>query len=297
MNYRQMGLALLALASGPAWGQSTASIDKALDRAEARADRGEAATATSQAILGLDGGVAPVKNWTLSFALPLSFNSNVANAETGRLSAVHTAPAVELKGVWDISPSATFSLTAKAEMDVFSAHTDNDTSGLSGIAEFAIGNPDERLSPYIRYTANSLYAGQWEGHLITTHLFGLGVRRNFKLSVDDSVALNVSYNRREASVITAEQHRFAGQLGYNGKIDGKTGWSLAARVQYSDYTGGASAARNDVQLRTIVGVTHKLTPGLTVSADMMFLRNWSNFAGKDYSVIDAGPSIKLTKKF
>ncbi len=287
---------IAAMISVPAMAQSTAGVDTAIDRADAAASRAEGTGGAEAMYFALDGGKA-AKNWSLTLSAPFTFNNNVALANTGKKSAMHSAPSVELKGNWAIATDVNFSLAAKADIDAYTAHSENDQSGLTGTAELSIGDQTKRLAPYLRYTGNALYSDQWGAHKVTTHVFAIGLRRKWTLDDGQAVSIDTGYARREATIITAEQHRYIASLRYDGKIDGKTSWSLAARVQRADYTGGSAAARNDTQMRLGVGVSRVLTPSLTLSADMVFLRNWSNVTGKGYSDIDVGPGIKLTGRF
>lgn len=287
-------LMVSAVIASPVHAQNVAGPDQIADRIDSRSDIGDADE--SEAFF-LEGGAPPKLNWELAVGIPFTFNSNVTNAATGRLSAFHATPSVSLKRTWDLGSSAKLIVSAGADADVYTEYGTNDFSTLNGSAELNTGDPTAALAPYARYTAVAAYGGQFESHKFTHHTFGAGVRRKFVLASGNELGIDANIMRREADLPGLEQFRYSGSANLKSPIDPRTAWSLQLRLQRYDYTGGANAARADTNLKAALGLTRKLADAMSINFDMSLVRNWSNTALKSYSTFDVGPTLKFLTKF
>ncbi len=298
MRIKLTGFAIAAYAMAAASTASAQTTDTDLDRAEARRERPEPA---ERGLAGVRSATDEAeKHFTLSFALPFTFNSNVAGVQTGANSAFHADPTISLEGSWT-SGSANFFVEASADDDNYTSYSDNNGATLYGRAGVRFGDATTRIAPYLHYTFIGLYSGHFESHAVSTHYFTLGAKRTYARD-DHNQRFTIDANilRREATVAEVEQVRgtFLLSLGQSfDRLNKDTRWSLSGRAQYAWYTGGTADGREDLTLRVAAGLSHAVSPSLTLEAQVYFQRNWSNRPGKDYSVWDAGPTITLSTAF
>jgi hypothetical protein len=288
----------------PAMAQ-TLSPDAAVDRAEALADRGsEIGSERGRDIVfrrftSKTGEAAEdkPKRWTLTGEVSFSYSDNAALAETGKVDAAHLTPNISLKREIPLSKSIMLSIQLRSDFDAFVEQTENDTTAWSVTSQVRFGDANKQIAPYVLLANNGIYAGQWGSHIITTHTIGIGASRNIALREGGSLGLDLNLVRREATILTVEANRAQFTVKYEGQISTKWSWSTSARLRYFDFSGGAAAAREDTQLRTALGVTHKFNDVIALSGNIVFARNWSNVAGKSYTNIDVGPTLSLGTKF
>jgi len=272
---------------------ASAQSDAALDRVEARLDRLERREPPR---VRLGPGETETHPWELSFSLPFTWNSNVASAPTNPDAAFHADPTITLGKKWDVG-SSQFFFEANADSDAYTAHSENDSSTLSAQAGVRFGDASTGVAPYVHYTVLALYAGQLDAHDVTIHHFTVGAKRSWTAGEHGRLILDVNALRREATLRTVEQTRGTTSLTYAADIDDTTSWSLSARGQYAHYTGGTSSGRDDAALRLLGGVTFLLGDHATLDIQASFQRNWSDRAGKEYSVWDIGPTIGFSTRF
>lgn len=287
-----VALAATLMLSVPAAAQTTP--DATLDRVESRLDRIERREPPPSRAGPRAEDVFP---WELSFTLPFTWNSNVANASDNPDRAFHADPTLTLGKKWAIGGGTQLFVEGSVDSDAYTEHHENDSSTLSAQAGIRFGDASKRLAPYIHYTVLGLYAGQFEMHDVTVHHFTVGAKRSWKAGEHGRVIADVSALRREATLRAVEQTRGTLSLTYVGDLDEKTSWSLGARGQYAHYTGGAASGRDDKTLRIAGGLTYLLKDNVALDLSASFQRNWSDRAGKDYSVWDIGPSLTLSTSF
>lgn len=274
--------------------QAQTSPDVGLNRAEARLERIER---PERPAMRAAPGEPERFPWEVSVSVPFTYNSNVANAETNKDQAFHADPTITIAKKWGIGSGVQFFIEGDVDSDAYTAHNENDSSTLMGQAGFRFGDATTGIAPYVHYTVMSLYTGQFDSHDVTIHHFTIGAKRSWAAGDHGRVALDANVLRREASVNTVELNRGTATLTYSADINETTSWSLSARGQYSHYTGGTSKGRDDVLLRVLGGVSFALSEAFSLDLQANFQRNWSDRAGKDYSVWDVGPTVTLSTKF
>lgn len=292
--------------ASPAIAQSS-SPDAAIDRADALADRGSEIGITGPSDVTLfvlrtgenakEPKVDKPKRWTLSSDISFSYSDNAAFVETGKLDAAHLAPNIKLKRELPLSKSVMLSIELRTDFDIFTDHNENDTTAWTATTLVAFGDSKVKIAPYLSLANRGLYSNQWGPHLITTHSFGIGAGRKIGLSDGGALGLDLSLLRREATILTSEAYQGQFSVKYDGPISTGWAWSVGGRLRYLDYTGGAARTREDFQLRATLGVTRKFSDSASLSANVYFLRNWSNVAAKSYTNIDVGPTLTLGTKF
>jgi hypothetical protein len=274
-----------------------ADPDKALDRADARLNRPEPAERAAARSL-VTGAAKPAEtHWTFSLLGPVTFNSNVANAETNPDSAFHFAPEATLAGSWKLDSDVTFFVMGDVNLDSYFTHRENDASTYSARAGFRFGDATTGISPYIHYTMLSLYSGQFGHHDVTVHHFVAGAKRSWTLGKDQALTLDANFLRREATVASVELDRGTFDLTFTQGLSATTTLTVEGTGQYAHYTGGTSIGRDDQNLKLSAGISHELGDLFTLDVTAYFQRNWSNVIGKGYSTFDVGPTLSLTKKF
>ena len=303
--FAKTGMAILAQAAllSPAAAQSIPNADAAIDRAEAQLDRmtGPSSGSSEQFFVSGDGSpspqIKPEPRWTLSSEAAFTYSDNVNLAQTGQLGSAHLATSASLGREFKLSKSTTLVLSVRSDFDFLTDHSELDTSGWTANAKLTFGNPSEQLAPYVQAISNGIYSGQFESHIVTTHLYGVGAVRKFKLMDGGVLSLDFNVMRREASLITSEVNRGQLTVGYLGIVAPKLKWSIGARLRYLDYTGGTASNREDVQLRLAGGLSYEVSPALSLNANLVLARNWSTVLGKSYSNVDVGPGLFVTTKF
>ncbi len=304
----QMGLVVLvqAAVTVPALAQTGPDPDVAIDRAEARVDRGvdaDIASATPLATVFSSTGepIATTTDkpqlWTLKAETAFAYSDNVNLAETGKLDAAHSTTYVSLTRVVPLSARTSLALTARSDIDVLTDHTELGTSWWTANAKLSFGKPTDALTPYIQATSVGLYQDVFGKHIVSTHLYGVGAERKLVFGENHYLLVDFNLMRREASIVTTELNRAHLQLTYVAPAANELTWSLVGRLRYSDYTGGTAASREDVQLRLALGLTWKIGPALDLNTNLVIVKNWSNLPGKSHANIDVGPSLTFVTKF
>ncbi len=284
-----------ASAASPASAQT--EPDKAVERVQQRIDRLDyiepAGKMRSRSMV--DEPLPPP--WVLTIGAPFAYNSNVANAETGRDQAFHFSPSISLARDWSLGSNVTLSTEAGAELDVYTEFSENDLSDWYANARVTVGDSSETISPYADYTTLALYEKRFDAHIVTLHGFTVGASRVWKSGDKGKWILDVNASRREATIKTVELNRLSATGQYRFAPDDQSQWIFALAGQYSDYSGGTARARDDKLMRLSVAWQRTFKKRVTLKLKAQFERNWSDTANKSYSVFDIGPSATLTTRF
>jgi hypothetical protein len=279
-------------------GRMTASIghaqstDQIVDRTESRLDH--AIDREPRAIAALDGNAPPP--WSLSFSLPVTYSTNIANSEHGTRSSVHANPSVAIGREWLVGP-ATISVEAGADADIYETDDIFDSSTLYGSVRASFGKAEGSIAPYVDYTILGIFDGVFDNHAVTLHQLSAGAANVTRLSENASLSFDANVMRREASVREVEQTRGSLAAKYKYRADEKTTWVLGLRGQYASYTGGFSSGRDDKNLRAFAAINYDLSDQASVVLQARLDRNWSDRAGKDYAAWDMGPALNFVFGF
>ncbi|MCL6250302.1 hypothetical protein M3P36_04460 [Altererythrobacter sp. KTW20L] len=238
------------------------------------------------------------QRWKLTVGAPIAFNSNVANAETGALSDFHSAPSLALSYTRPMGGGVALEISALSTLDAYFDETAADQSSLGSSAKISLGDATKGWAPYASYSFTSLYSDQFGDHKVSTHSFTGGFGRTVGLAVGTKLSVDANVTRREASLATVEQWRFTASTTLSQQIDATSSFQVQAQAFWAGFTGGASDGRDDEQIILVGAYSRALVPdlvNLTIAAK--FQRNWSNVAGKSYSVFDVGPRLNFVSKF
>lgn len=281
----------LGLFSGPTTAFSQTDPDDAANRVEARLDRRHERDPGDFRMLE----TAAEKPWSLSIGSPFRYASNPANAETGSTGAAYFDPSITLGRSWDLG-GAKLSFETGADAQTFTSHSENDLSTLYGNLRVTFG-AGSAIKPYVDYTVLALYDGQFESHAVTLHQFTAGAKAQLPVGKADTLVVDASVMRREASVATVEQVRLGLAFKVKHVFDPASRLVLSARGRYADYTGGSASTRTDKNLLLGAVIEHDLSDKASIDFGTTFERNWSNRTGKSYSAWEIGPSVTFTASF
>lgn len=295
---KYLGIAIAAVGAAGLASQANAqtSPDKSVERIEQRIDRLDRLdTAERMRSRGAAEELPPP--WALTIGVPFTYNSNVANAETGKDQAFHASPSISLARDWDLGSKVTLSTDVGGDLDVYTEFSDNDLSDWYANARVTIGDASTAIAPYADYLVLALYEKRFDAHIATLHGFTVGASRAWKSGEKGMLILDVNASRREATIKTLELNRLSVTGQYRFQIDERSKLIFAAGGQYSDYSGGVARKRNDKLLRASVTWDRALNSSLSLKLKAQFERNWSDTATKSYSVWDIGPTVTLTSRF
>ena len=276
---------------------ANAQDDTAADRADARIanfDRPIAEPRPSG--LAGEGAVKVPPPFTFSFALPLTYNTNIDLADSGGRSDFHVNPQAVLDYRQQTGKVRIFAKVA-ADMDEYFKHEDAGASTLVGRIGLKLVPATSSFSPYIHYTPALVFGRRFRDHQLTLHTFVLGYGGKVELG---SVVLKPDFQlvRREATNVEAERNQVNGSVTLAGDIvPDRVSWSLGQSIQFRHYTGGNNEGRDDLYLATSAGISVALNSKVAVEFNLNFEHNSSDRSGKDYSAFDIGPSIGLSIPF
>lgn len=117
-------------------------------------------------------------DWTLTFQLPVNWQSNLTSAQSGLRHGEELAPEMSLARSWQLGP---FELAVEGGLYLSAMFPLEglDSSGWFGSAVLSAGDPAEGLSPYFSYEPVAVYANLFGAHELTRHTLSLGVARAF----------------------------------------------------------------------------------------------------------------------
>jgi len=244
------------------------------------------------------------KPFSFSANLPFTYNTNVANDPTNGLRALHANPSLGLS-FRDVSGIVRPYVSGRTSLDLFTEHSENDISVISGNAGIQIHAKNDLAGfvPYLEYAIADISGGVFENHIVTLHNFTVGFDQRFKLDKGEyPVSLNfrVNVTRREASSPNAERNQLTLRvvLGQTIPDSGdKWSWSLSQQVQGRFFTNGTNRSRDDVNLRTAAAVRYKISERANVNLGMTFLWNISNVDAQEFTKFQVGPTLGFTTKF
>ncbi|MEA3010199.1 MAG: hypothetical protein QOJ91_1891 [Sphingomonadales bacterium] len=258
------------------------------------------------AIVSNQGQEKP-KEFTLSIGAPFTYTTNALKTDTGRVDDVHINPTAGLS--WE-KPLNKVTLSASLQMsyDEYVDLAANDQSVFLGNFSALLGTLGKTPTPYVSYAPSVAYLDFYDHHVVTLHDFTAGARSFFKLREDakgnplTSLVVDVAYSRREASLAASEQHRATVTLKFSGVVSPELSWILKPQFQGRFYSAGTNDGRNDYNFKLLAGIEWKLIKSgqpspYKVAFNIVFERNDSNFAGKDYTAWDIGPSVGYSYKF
>lgn len=248
--------------------------------------------AAFQAMSDAEAKAAP--EWSASFTLPVTYNSNPEHAGSHADGDGHADPTLRVRFANPVKDGL-ITLSGSVDSDFNFDRPANDSGTLALGAKYELKT--RRLGglvPYAKYGFLDIYDGTFESHAVSLHNFSAGATYE---SVSGKAGKEVTFDatfdltRREASSRAAEQNRATADLEWSGAFRNGVGWDVDGTVQYRDYTGGANKSRTDVNLSATVSLTWKLKDNLSLAMTAQLERNESDAAGKDYTAWDVGPSL------
>ena len=117
-------------------------------------------------------------DWTLSFLLPVNWQSNLTSVQSGLRNGDELAPEVSLGRSFAVGPFE-LSVEGGVYLSALFPIEDGDSSGWFASATLSAGDPASGLSPYVSYEPVAVYAGVFGPHELTRHTVSLGVARSF----------------------------------------------------------------------------------------------------------------------
>jgi hypothetical protein len=275
------------------------SSDTAANRADARLARLDKMPSEAADRLPASDQGAPASKppFSLTLTFPLTFNSNVENADAGRKQALHGNPSVAIDYRQQAGTLRLFARSG-ADIDAYTSHSENDASTVFG--RLGVRLYDDKLGslkPYLQYAPVAIFGSGLKDHQLTLHTFTLGAGGEVPLGAK---ALTYDFNvaRREATVATAERTQVSGLAEISGDfIPDKLSWSVGATVQGRFFTGGTNDGRRDVNVNASAGLSLSLGARAGLDIGVSVERNSSNRVGKDYTTLDVGPALRLKIPF
>lgn len=247
----------------------------------------------------------PPKEFTLSAAIPVSFNTNVYASKTNERSDWHSNPEVTLDWARTLE-TVELSFRMDANTDRYLERSDADGDELYARFQIAARNPfiGFGLLPFVGYKPIFDYEPTLERRSATFHDLYLGFKKKDLIELENGAALIMSARAgRRAVTSVGTDSTFADvTFAYLRPLGGD--FALAAqpvlRGRWYDENQGSS--RRDTTL--VVPLILQWAPespkflrgDLEVDLSLAFAKNWSN-AGRDFKQFDAGPALNLTWKF
>ncbi|TSB01603.1 hypothetical protein [Sphingorhabdus contaminans] len=287
--------AAFAFSAMPAFAQS---VDDQVDKAEQRQDRidrninipGSAAQAF---LLEANDGSTIAFN----FAAPVTWNNNIDLVENGpKLASVHINPAVRLE--WRSAGAVQIFAGFNADHDFYTQGSDYDASTLG--ARIGMRLVDDSLGgvrPYAYYSPLIVYGGGFTDKQATLHNITIGLGNTLELGGGTQLTSDLSATRREASFRALEQDRVSAAVALSGQFGEKLGWLAEQSAQHRWYTGGVNQGRKDLNLATTLALSYAVSESGVLDIGVTFERNTSDRIAKDYSVWDAGPTLRFIMIF
>lgn len=117
-------------------------------------------------------------DWTLSFLLPVNWQSNLTSAKSGLRNGDELAPEISLGRSFGLGPFE-LSVEGGVYLSALFPIEDGDSSGWFASAVLSAGDAATGLSPYLSYEPVAVYSGVFGPHELTRHTLSLGVARSF----------------------------------------------------------------------------------------------------------------------
>lgn len=303
MRVKQVACALTfasgCLLPGSASAQDVSSTVDSIDfRSDARSPQPNGRLIRS----GEDGGpieialiVQKTPKFTLSLDVPAMFADNPEHSPIGSADAAHITPTGKFS-FSDKSGQWSYGFAVSAISDDFIGGAAKDTSILAGAIFVTLRNRTQKLAVTSSYSPKRVFSGTFGTGTVTLHDLSIGLGRTFPVG-GVSVAIDLSYVRREASKAGFQQHQPSLLTVFSGQFGGGFSWQLKQQVQRRIFSDPTSLDRRDWNFSTLAEVSRPLGKFAVAKLDLIFERNDSNLALKRYSAFDVGPKLSIAYKF
>jgi hypothetical protein len=297
-----LGLALCPIASLASSPASAAPVDRAadrVDRIDRQLDRASRPAPAPQPPIplpkGLIGTATKSPEVTFTLQAPVAWTNNASYDENDGTSAIHFSPAAQVKAV-KYFKRVTLEGRASVGTDVYSRAKENNLSFTQ--LRFQLSLPDAGplgMTPYLRYQPRVEFSDAGFGkYADTLHDFSVGLTRD----IGKITSIDVYVRRRESPTPEIEMYRPGIDISFQGDFKNKHwSWSLDQAVEGRFYTGGSNRKRSDVYSSTeaTIGWKPKANSPFALNLlDVVLEWNQSNFAGKDYVVLNVGLGFTAT---
>jgi len=239
--------------------------------------------------------MARPKKFNLTIDLPVFFAANPEHSRDGSADSAHLTPTGKFTFA-NTSGDFSYGASIYAIGDDFIGGAAKDTSILGGSLSGTYRDRTEKVSILASYAPKRVFSNTFGAGTVTLHDLTIGLGRTFSLG-GVSLAVDLSYNRREASKAGFQQHQPTVVALLKGTFGRPYSWLLKQQIQRRIFSNAASLHRRDWNFSTLAEISRPIGSLLVAKLDLTFERNSSNMLVKSYSAFDIGPKLSIAYGF